>query len=276
MANVSFNGKAVIITGASSGIGRALSLRLAQEGAWLVLAARDAGRLEALALECERLGGRALAVPTDVSDESQCQKLIHRANGHFGRIDTLVNNAGMSVVGKLEELSDLSLFRQVMNVNFYGMVHCTFHALPYLKEARGRIVNVSSLGGLLAIPFNTAYVASKFAMNGFSESLRMELANEGVSVTVICPYWVVTEFHERYLDKDGKPKGPTGRAFYTKDMMTAEQCAAIIVEAARRRKRQVVMSPGGIGMWLKLLAPDWTDRLVIQTFLKPTAKRRGQ
>jgi short-subunit dehydrogenase len=188
----------------------------------------------------------------------------------------LINNAGMSVVSKLDELPNLHLFKQVMDVNFYGTVQCTFHALPHLKESCGRIVNVSSLGGLLAIPYNSPYVASKFAMNGFSESLRMELMNDGVSVTVICPYWVVTEFHERYLDKNGNPKGKAGRAIYTKDMMTAEQCAEIIIEAARRRKRQVVMSPGGFGMWMKLIAPDWMDKLTIQRFLKPVAKRLGE
>ena len=101
----------------------------------------------------------------------------------------------------------------------------------------------------------------------------MELANDGVSITLICPYWVVTEFHERYLDKNGNPKGAAGRAIYTKDMMSAGQCAEIIVEAARRRKRQVVMSPGGLGLWLKLVAPGWMDKLTIQRFLKPVAKR---
>jgi len=266
----------VIITGASSGIGKALSLRLAQEGAWLALAARDSVRLEALASDCQQLGGRAIALPMDVSDESQCQKMIQHARDHYGRIDMLINNAGMSVVSKLEELSDLCLFKQVMEVNFYGAVHCTFHALLHLKESRGRIVNVSSVGGLLAAPYNTPYVSSKFAMNGFSESLCMELSSDGVSVTLICPYWVITEFHERYLDKKGNPKGPSGRALYIKNMMTAEQCADIIMEAARGRKRQVVMSPGGLGMWLKLLVPEWMDKLTIQRFLKPVAKRLGE
>ena len=134
-------------------------------------------------------------------------------------------------------------------------------------------MNVSSLGGMLAIPFNTSYVASKFAVIGFSDSLRMELAEAGVSVTVICPYWVVAEFHERYLDKDGRPKGPSGRAIYTEKMMTADQCAQIIVRAARRRKRQVVMWPGTLGIWLKLVFPDLMDRLTISRFLRPVVSR---
>ena len=104
----------------------------------------------------------------------------------------------------------------------------------------------------------------------------MELMNDGVSVSVICPYWVVTEFHERYLDKNGNPKGSAGRALYIKNMMSAEQCAGIIIAAARVRKRQVVMSPGGLSMWLKLLAPDWMDKLTIQRFLKPVAKKLGE
>jgi short-subunit dehydrogenase len=101
----------------------------------------------------------------------------------------------------------------------------------------------------------------------------MELTEAGVSVTVICPYWVVTEFHERYLDKDGRPKGPSGRAIYTEKMMTADQCARIILKAARRRKRQVVMWPGAPGIWLKLIFPDLMDRLTIARFLRPAVKR---
>ena len=188
----------------------------------------------------------------------------------------VINNAGMDVVSKLEDLPDLHLFKQVIDVNFYGAVYCTYHALPYLKETDGRIVNISSLAGLLAIPFNTSYVASKFAMIGFSDSLRMELTKTGVSVTVICPYWVVTEFHERFLDKDGQPKGPSGRAIYTEKMMTADQCAQIVLKAARRRKRQVVMRPGPLAIWLKLIAPGLVDRLIISTFLRPAVKRASE
>lgn len=268
-----FKGRTVIITGASSGIGKALALQLADEGAWLALAARNAQRLDSLAEECQQRGGKALAIPTDVADESQCRALVQRTQEMYGRIDTLVNNAGIDVVGKLEDLPDLSLFKQVIAVNFYGTVYCTYYALPYLKETRGRIVNMSSLGGMLAIPFNTSYVASKFAVIGFSDSLRMEVEQAEVSVTTICPSLVVTEFHERYLDKDGQSKGPSGRAIYTEQTMTADQCAEIVVRAARRRKRQVVMQPGPLALWLKLIAPGLVDRLTISRFLLPAVKR---
>ena len=267
-----FKEKIVIVTGASSGIGKALALRLADEGAWLALAARNAQRLDSLAWECQQRGSKAIAIPTDVADESQCRALIQRTQETYGRIDTLVNNAGIDVVSKLEDLPDLRLFKQVVDVNFYGTVHCTYYALPYLKETRGRIVNISSLGGMLAIPLNTSYSASKFAMIGFSDSLRMEVEQAGVSVTVICPSWVVTEFHERYLDKNGQPKGPSGRAIYTEKTMTADQCAQIVLKAARRRKRQIVMRPGSLALWLKLIAPGLADRLIISA-LRTTAKR---
>lgn len=268
-----FRGNSVIVTGASSGIGKALALLLAGEGACLALAARNAQRLDSLARECQQRGGKAIAIPTDVADESQCRALVQHAQETYGRIDVLINNAGIDIVSKLEDLPDLHSFKQVIAVNFYGAVHCTYHALPHLKETRGRIVNISSLGGMLAIPFNTSYIASKFAMIGFSDSLRMEVEQAGVSVTVICPSLVVTEFHERYLDKNGRPKGPSGRAIYTERTMTADRCAQIVLRAARRRKRQVVMRPGPLALWLKLIAPGLVDRLTISRFLRPAVKR---
>jgi short-subunit dehydrogenase len=276
MKTMSFKNHVVIVTGASSGIGRALSLRLASEGACLSLAARNAERLEKLAQECDELGGQAIPVPTDVADQAQCHRLIDATVQQFGRIDMLVNNAGITLVGKFEQLPDLELFQQVMAVNFNGLVGCTYYALPYLQDTAGRIVNVSSLGGKLAIPYNTSYIASKFAVSGFSDSLRMELRNEGVSVTVIYPYWVVTEFHERMLDKDGHARGPGGRAVYTEKMMTAEQCAKIILQAAKGRKREVVMGPGKIATWLNLIAPGLMDKIIIERFFKPVAERSAQ
>lgn len=273
MATETFREKVVIITGASSGIGKGLALRLAQEGAWVALAARNADRLQALAEECKRRGGRTEVIPTDVAEETRCRALVQRTKDAFGRIDMVINNAGMSVVAKLEEMPDLNLFRRVMDVNFYGALFCCYYALPHLLETKGRIVNVSSLGGLLTVPYNTSYCASKFALQGFSDSLRMELHGCGMSVTVVSPYWVVTEFHEHYLDKDGKPKGPSGRAIYTGKMMTAEKCARIILDAARHRKREVLMGPGRWGMLLRWIAPSVVEKITINSVMRPIAKR---
>jgi short-subunit dehydrogenase len=273
MKTAPFRDHVVIVTGASSGIGHAVALQLAGQGAKVVLAARDGGRLESVALACRERGGEGLAVPTDVSREVECRALIDRAVEAYGRIDVLVNNAGIGVGAAFAELPDLRLFTSVMDVNFMGCVYCSYHALPNLREAKGRIVNVSSLGGKLALPYNTSYIASKHAMLGFSDSLRMELARDGVSVTVVSPYWVVTEFHERFLNKEGQPTGPSGRGIYTKRTMTADGCARVILKAAAARTREVVMWPGPMGVWLKLLAPGLMDRVTIQMFLRPAVER---
>jgi len=275
MQQDAFRDQVVIVTGASSGIGKALALQLAGQGAAVVLAARRTDLLEQAADECRSLGGEALAIQTDVADEAQCKALIDKTISRFSRLDMLVNNAGLAVIAQLEDFSNLRLFRHTMDVNFYGAVHCTYHALSPLKQSRGRIVAVSSLGGKAPLPYNSQYIASKFAMHGFFDSLRLELAKHGVSVTIICPSWVVTGFHEAEMDKDGVPKGPRGRAIYSKNMMTAERCAGIIIRAAYGRQREVLMGFGHLIAWLKLLAPGLLDRIVIN-FLKATVQRERQ
>jgi short-subunit dehydrogenase len=270
-----FRDQVVIVTGASSGIGRALALQLAGQGAKVVLAARRAELLEQIAADCRHVGGEALAVPTDIADQAQCKALVEKTVAAFDRLDILINNAGLAAVARLEDYPDLSLFQHVMDVNFYGAVYCTYYALPHLIHSRGRIAAVSSLGGKAPLPYNSPYIASKFAMHGFFDSLRMELMKHGVSVTIICPYWVVTGFHEAQLDKDGVPRGPSGRAIYSKNMMTAERCAQVILQAAYRRQREVLMGPGRLIAWLKLLAPSLLDHIVID-FLKATVRREQE
>ncbi len=158
-------------------------------------------------MECRELGGEALVVPTDVSDEAQCKALVEKTLAAFGRLDMLINNAGLAASALFDEFPDLNLFRHTMAVNFYGAVYCTYYALPYLKQTRGRIVMVSSLGGKTALPYNTPYCASKYGLHGFADALRMELSQSGVSVTVICPWWVRSEFHAVQMNKDGARAG---------------------------------------------------------------------
>ncbi len=270
-----FREQVVIVTGASSGIGRALALRLAKQGAKVVLAARRAGLLEQVAADCRQSGGQALAVPTDVADEVQCKQLVEKTVAAFGKVDMMVNNAGLNVIARLEDYSSLGLFRHTMEVNFFGAVYCTYYALPYLIRSGGRIVAISSLGGKAPLPYNSPYIASKFAMHGFFDSLRIELARHAVSVTIICPYWVVTGFHEAQLDKDGIPKGPGGRAIYSKNTMTAEHCVQIILRAAYRRQREVLVFPGRPVAWLSLLAPGLMDRILV-AFLKAAVRRQQE
>jgi short-subunit dehydrogenase len=213
--------------------------------------------------------GEVLVVPTDVSEEAQCKALIDRTIATYGRLDMLINNAGLAASALFDEFPDLCLFRHAVHVNFYGAVYCTYYALPYLKKTRGRIVAISSLGGKSAIPYNTPYCSSKYALHGFYDSLRMELHPHGVSCTVICPSWVATEFHEVQMNKDGVSRGAGGRAFYNKRTMSADHCAAITLRAAYHRRREVLMGPGPFAVWLKLLAPGLLDWLAVKLFLEP-------
>ena len=268
-----FRGQVAIITGASAGIGRALALQLAEKGVKVAIAARRMERLEQVAAECRALGGEVLIFPIDVSIEAQCEALVEKTIAAFGRLDMLINNAGLATSALFDEYPDLHLFRYTVEVNFYGGVNCTYYALPYLKQTQGRIVAMSSVGGKAAIPYNTPYISSKYAMHGFYDALRMELAQHGVSVTVVCPWWVVTEFHESQMNKDGVPRGAQGRAIYSRRMMTAEQSAQITLRAAYKRRREVLMGPGRLAAWLKLLAPGFLDWLAIKVFLEPVIRR---
>ncbi len=255
-----FQDHVVVVTGASRGIGRALALQLAEQRALLALAARDEDRLEAVADECRGHGARVIVVPTDVTERLECQSLMEQTASTLGAIDTLINNAGISVVARFEDIQDLSLADRVMTVNYLGSVYCTHYALPHLKAAGGRIVGVSSLTGKSGVPLRSVYAASKHAMAGFFDSLRIEVRKYGVSVTMAYPDFVQTEVRERALGPDGKPVGlgPAGQS----NFMTAERCAQIILEAAAKRKREVIMSARGrAGVWLKLIAPSLLDRM---------------
>jgi len=269
-----FQDQVVIVTGASAGIGRALALQLAVQEARVTLAARRTERLEQVAMECRELGGEALVIPTDVSDEAQCKALIEKTIHKYGKLDMLINDAGLAVVALFEDYPDLNLFQHTMGVNFYGAVYCTYYALPHLKRSQGRIVAISSMGGKAALPYNTPYHASKYALHGFYESLRMELKQHGVSVTLICPSWVASEFHEAQMDKNGFPRGKErGRVYYSKSTMTSERCAEITLRAAAKRRREVLMSPGYLAVWLKVLSPKLLDWIVVKVFLGAATRR---
>jgi short-subunit dehydrogenase len=255
-----FRDNVVVLTGASRGIGREMALQLADQGAWLALAARDTGELTALAEECRRRGGKAVTIPTDVAVEAQCAALIAGAVEAYGRIDTLINNAGISMWALFESVRDLSIFERILTVNYLGSVWCTWHALPHLRASRGRLVAVSSLTGKTGVPTRSGYAASKHAMNGFFDTLRIELMGSGVSVTIACPDFVATEIRERAFGADGQPLGTS--PVQESRVMTAETCARLILAGAAARKRELILSGRGkLGLWLKLLAPGLIDRI---------------
>jgi len=255
-----YAGRVVVVTGASQGIGKALSLELAGQRPRLALAARDEAALEAVAATCRARGAEALVVPTDVSDEASCRALVERTVGRFRGLDVLVNNAGMGMLARFEDVTDLSLYERLMRVNYLGSVYPTFYALPHLKSSRGQIVAVSSLAGLSGVPTRTAYAATKHAQIGFFDSLRVELRGTGIDVTVVCPYWVRSEIRRRSPGPDGR----TVEASPVKEdeVMSAEECARRIVRAMEKRQRMLVMTfKGKLGRWVKLVAPAVVDRL---------------
>jgi len=252
--------KVIVITGASAGIGAALALALAGRGARLMLAARDGTKLEQVAEACRKLGARAVASVSDLARPADCQTLIECTLREFGGIDVLVNNAGITMWSRFDALSDLSMFEQLMKVNYLGAVYVTKHALPALKASRGLIVAVASVAGFTGVPERTGYAASKHAMVGFFESLRIELEGTGVDVSIVAPDFVVSEVHKRAIGPDGKPLGVS--PMQTTRIMTAEDCAARIAGAIEQRKRLVILSlRGRLGRWAKLLAPKLIDRV---------------
>ena len=255
---MTYAGKAIVLTGASSGIGRALALALARQRPRLALAARDAGALEAVAAECRALGAESLVVPTDVADFEACRRLIARAAEAFGAIDALVNNAGASMMARFDEMTDLSVFESLIRVNYLSCVHLTHAALPHLKKSRGQVAVIASLAGLTGVPTRTGYAASKHAVIGFYDSLRIELAGTGVGVTIVAPDFVVSEIHRRSLGPDGRPIGKS--PMQESRIMTAEECAALTVKAMEGRRRLAVLSARGRwGRFVRLVAPGLID-----------------
>lgn len=256
-----------VITGASDGIGAQVARDIAgrqRESARLVLAARNADALQAVASECQALGAQALVVRTDVAVESDCRALIDAALAAHGRIDSLINNAGVSAQALLSEVraEDLHWYETLMRINLWGSVWCTHAALPHLKASQGRIVAVSSLAGLVGVPGRTAYSASKFAMTGFFEALRVELKPSGVSVTTAYPGVVATRIRHRGYNARGEPAGSSG--LKEDAAMSVEECARLIVDGMLERRREVVMTAQGrVGRFLKLLAPGLVENMAL-------------
>ena len=256
-----------VITGASDGIGAELARQVARRhrgDAALVLAARGRDKLVDVAAQCEALGSPTLVVPTDVSREAECRALIDTTLHHFGGIDCLVNNAGVSAHALFEEVraEDLHWYQDLMTVNFWSAVWCTHAALPHLKAVRGQIVAVSSLAGLIGVPGRTAYSATKFAMGGFFEALRTELKPAGVAVTVAYPGVVATDIRHHRWNAQGRAGGAPG--LNEDGAMPVGECARLILDGMAARQREVVMTARGkLGRFLKLIAPGKVEAMAL-------------
>ncbi len=260
--------KVVIITGASSGIGKALAYELASRGASVVLAARSKDKLEELVKELESINARALAVPTDVSIEQDCTNLIQATTDKFGKIDVLINNAGISMRALFKE-TDLNVIRKLMNINFWGTVFCTRYALPYLLKSRGSVVGVSSIAGFKGLPGRTGYSASKFAMQGFLETLRIENLRTGLHVMIACPGFTASNIRKTALAADGSQQGDSPRD--EGNMMSAEEVARRIVNGINARKKILIMtSQGKMTVLLNKFFPFFMDKMVYNHMAKET------
>lgn len=257
--------KVVVITGASSGIGKALAEKYASEGWKIVLAARRIDRLKEIEKQFPEV--EILSVKTDVSSESDCKNLIERAIEKFGRIDILINNAGISMRAILEHL-DLQVIRKVMDVNFWGTVYCTKFALPWLLKSKGSLVGVISVGGYVGLPGRSGYSASKFAVRGFLDSVRVENRRSGLHVLVAAPGFTTSEIRKNALVADGSLQGETPRD--ENKMMSAEECARYIYRSVKWRRRKLVLTfiEGKATVLVAKLWADLVDGFIYRTFAK--------
>lgn len=260
------NGKTVIITGASSGIGKALAFETAKKGAQIVIAARREDRLIEIKNKLESQGHEVLYVKTDVSSETDCKNLIEKTIEKFGKIDILINNAGISMRASFNDL-DLNVLRTVMGVNYWGTVYCTKYAMPWLLKSKGSVVAVSSITGYAGLPGRTGYASSKFAVHGFMESLRMENYKTNLHVMVVAPGFTESEVRMKALTADGSQQGETPKA--EDKLMTAEEVAVRIVKAIKKRRNTLVMSfEGKISVALRKFAPRLLDLLTYNIMKK--------
>lgn len=250
--------KIVVITGASSGIGRALAKEFAARGAWLSLGARRTELLEELRAELP--GTEILIQKTDVSIEGDCRLLIDETIKRFGRIDVLINNAGISMRALFEEV-DLKVLRQLMEVNFWGTVYCTKYVLPYLLKSKGSLVGVISIAGFVGLPGRSGYSASKFAIRGFLDTVRIENLKKGLHVLVAAPGFTTSEVRKVSLTTDGTPQGKTPRD--ESKMMSAEDCAKHIANAVKKRKRSLILTfiEGKLSVFMGKFLPSLLDKL---------------
>ena len=258
--------KVVLITGGTSGIGRACAVAFGQAGARVVVTGRDQARLQDTARELTDLGIAHHTVRADVGVEADSERAITETIQAFGQLDVLLNNAGISMRARFQDV-DLEVMRRLMQTNFFGTVYATKFALPHLLASKGSVVGVSSIAGYRGLPGRTGYSASKFAMHGFLEALRTELLPQGVHVLLACPGFTASNIRQVALAADGSAQGESPRD--EQKMMTSEEVAGHLLAAVRHRRRDLVLTrQGKLTVFLNKWLPNLTDKLVINHFRK--------
>ncbi len=274
----SFVDKVVIITGASSGIGLATSHEFARNGSKVVMASSNEEKLMKAAGRLVDDGYEVLAVRTDVTVEEDCRRMIDKTLEKYGAIDILINNAGISMRARFTDM-DLFVMKRLMDVNFWGTVYCTRYALDHIIKRKGSVVGVSSVAGFHGLPGRTGYSASKFALHGFLETIRIENLKTGLHVMVIAPGFTRTNIRMTALTGDGTPQGESPRK--EEKMMTPEYVAKWILKGIRKRKRNKIMTwDGRFTAFFQRITPELVDHAYYREMLKepgsPLAENKKQ
>lgn len=261
-----FKDKVVIITGATSGIGEACAAAFGKEGAKVVITGRNQLKLDNTLVNLQKEGVECIGILADAGVEEDNKKVAEETIKKWGRIDVLVNNAGISMRALFEDL-DMDVFRKVMDTNFWGTVYATKYCLPEILKSKGSIIGVSSINGFRGTPARTAYTASKFAMNGFFESLRTEVMKRGVHVLVVCPGFTASNIRNIALTADGSSQGESPRE--EDKMMSAEEVAMEILKATQKKKRDLILTrQGKLAAFLNKWMPGMMDNIVYNTMAK--------
>jgi len=275
-----FRLNSVVLTGATSGLGEEMAYRLAGQGAWLTLAARNEEKLEEVAYRCAILGrekrARVQAIVTDVTDEAQCKALIDAAVQAYKRVDTLLNNAGQIFKAEFGPTGSLDPYHQMMSVNYFGALHCTRYALPHLKASQGRLATVSGFMGQVGAPHYSGYVASKAAVSAFMSSLRLELAETKVSVTVLHPGAIKTGIHARGLDADGQVMGSQGAVFDDDGTAVEVMAQKVLTTIANRGRGDGLTFNGRMAQIVQGIAPGVIESAVRGRILRLEEQDQAQ
>lgn len=252
-----FRDKVVIVTGASSGIGEAVSREFARNGSKVVMAARSVERLSTIAEEIKADNGEVSIIKTDVSIEDDCKRMVEFAVSRYGTVHFLINNAGISMRALFDDVN-LKVLHRLMDVNFWGTVYCTRYALPYLVENKGSLVGVSSVAGFHGLPGRTGYSASKFAVHGFLETIRIENLKKGLHVMIIAPGFTATEIRKHALVADGSEQGESPRN--EEKLKSPEYVARWILKGIRKKKRNKLLTwDGRLTALFQRIVPEVVD-----------------
>ena len=263
---INLSGLNILVTGASRGIGKALAERFAAEGSKVIMVARRKDKLIEIERAIQKKGGEAISLKVDVTLMEDCRAMVEAAIGKWGRVDVLINNAGISMRALFQQ-TEVEVIEKVMDVNFRGTVYATKACVDAIVETKGSIVGISSIGGYRGLPGRTGYSASKFAMQGFLECLRTELIPTGVNVLIACPGFTASNIRNAALLGDGSKQGKS--PLNEGKIMSAEEVAEKIYKAVVKRKRTLIMTlQGKVTVFLNKRFPGLMDKIVFNHFAK--------